>query len=98
MQGRTRDVRAHATAHHFETIVQRQAKTRPQFHRDRLLGRVEGGLEAMRTMGAILGRYTPLPTPDRRLADAQFRSQFRDRGLALLDVGPNLRRGRGIRV
>jgi hypothetical protein len=69
-----------------------------QFTDQGLFDRREADHQLFWGVRAVAYRGAIAPAPDRGLADAEFGRQFRDLPFAALDVGPDLRSGRGIGV
>jgi hypothetical protein len=98
VQRGARDVGSEAAAHHLQGVVQRQPQPGAQLHGDLLLLKGEPGGQDVRPRRAVEPVLARLPSPDRRLADAQLPGQLRHRFAAGLDLRPHLRGGRRVGV
>ncbi len=87
-----------AAAHHFGDVVERQLQLGPKFADQRLLDRRETDRQRLRNMRAVGDRRAPTPASDRGLTHTQFGRQIRHRLPAALNIGPDLRSGRGVGV
>src|SRR5271169_4042762 len=87
-----------AAAHHFGDVVERQLQLGSQFADQRLFERRQTGRQGLWGMRAVVDGGALAPAADRGLADPQFDRQVGNRPPAALNVGPNLRCGRGVGV
>jgi hypothetical protein len=87
-----------AAPHHFGDIIERQLQAGSQLADERFFEQRELGRQPLRRVRAIGDRRAPTPTVNRGLAHPQFVRKLRDRPLAALNVGPNLRCRRSIGV
>ena len=85
-------------AHDHQQVIQRQPQCAAQLHRHRLLGRREGGLKTMRSVGPIVNTLTRLPFADRHLGDVETPRQHCHRLAAGRNLGTHRRRGPGLLV
>jgi hypothetical protein len=98
MNGATRQRNVDAALHHLRDIVQRQLQVGPQFTNQRLIHRRQAGGQRLRGVRSIIDGGAIAPTTNGGLAHPQFGRQLHNRFLAALNVGTNLRCGRGIGV
>jgi hypothetical protein len=84
------------TSHHLDDVVERQLQFGSQFTDQRLFHWREAGLQCLWRVRMVADRSAATPSADRGLADAEFGRQIRNRRLALLDVGSDLRRRDGV--
>jgi hypothetical protein len=93
-----RQLRVDAALHDLCEVVERQPEPPAQLADQLLFDRRQADLQVVRRVRAIFDRRALLPAADGALADAELGGELGDRRLARLDVGPRLRRRRGVGV
>jgi len=96
VQGGAGDIGAQAAAHDFQSVVEREPQPGAQFDGDLLFFGGKAGGQGVGRGGAIGHLAALFPAPDGGLADAEFARQRGWRLATRLDIGPHLRRGRGV--
>lgn len=87
-----------APPHHLSDVVERQVQLRPQLTNQCLVELRETGSKRLGRMRVVSDRGPPPPPADCGLTDAELGGECRHRRPAVLDVRPDLRRGRGVGV
>ncbi len=98
MDGAARELGIGAAPHHLGDVVERQAELGAQFANQRFLDRREADRQSHRRVRAIGHRSAGSPAADGCLADTEFVGQNSHRRSTALNVGPDLRRRRGVGV
>jgi hypothetical protein len=87
-----------ASPHHLSDVVQRQIQLRPQLMNQCLIELREAGSKRLGRVRAVSDRGPPPPPADRGLTNAELGGECRHRRPAVLDVRPDLWRGRSVGV
>ena len=98
MDGAARQLGVDAAAHHLGDVVERQVEAAAQLADQPFLEFRQLGGDPLRHMRTVGDRIATAPAADGGLTDAELGGENRHRRLAVLNVGPDLRRRRGVGV
>ena len=98
MDGASGELGVEAAAHHLDDVVERQIEGGAQLADQLLFHGGQRDAHPLRPVRAVLGGGAASPAADGLLVHAELDGQFRHRGGAGLDVGPDFGRGGGVGV